>query len=55
MTEGLPIKFYSIFLPKIEKEILYAIDNHDVVLISAETGSGKTTRMICLMQKSPNF
>jgi HrpA-like RNA helicase len=34
-----------------EKEILYAVEHNDVVMISAETGSGKTTRMFSLIQK----
>jgi HrpA-like RNA helicase len=40
----LPVKYYSTSSTYAEKEILYAIEKHDIVMISAETGSGKTTR-----------
>lgn len=38
-----------------EKSLLYAIDNNDVTLISAETGSGKTTRTQFIILEIPQM
>lgn len=37
-----------------EKEILYAVEHHHVTILSAETGSGKTTRTNPSIQKCLN-
>ncbi len=50
--EALPVPRYSVELPVVEHraEIIRAIDEHQVVIIAGETGSGKTTQLpkICL-------
>jgi len=38
-----------------EKEILYAVEHNDVTIISAETGSGKTTRTSFSIHRTPTI
>lgn len=48
-------KFLQYKIPYIEKEIIYGIENNDVLLITAETGSGKTTRIFTIYIEIPQF
>ena len=47
MRSGLPERIYDPALPIIDKkdEIIHAISRHPVVIVSGETGSGKTTQL----------
>jgi|JI6StandDraft_1071083.scaffolds.fasta_scaffold07940_10 hypothetical protein len=49
----LPIKKYSKMRSYSEREILYAVENSDVTVIIAETGTGKTTRNLFALFRNP--